>query len=589
MSLEELAQVDVDSVSRRAEPLAEAAGAVFVISADDIRNSGASSLPEVLRLAPNLQVQRVNSSDYAISARGFNGFETANKVLVLIDGRSIYTTLFSGVLWDAQGLVLDDIERIDVVSGPGGALYGANAVNGVINIITKHARTTPGGAATLTAGNEDRVLTLRQGFSRGDWAGRIFLMGFERDESLLASGADAADASRGVRGGFRADWAGAVSSLTLQGDLYDHDVNATGAALSGGFASAAWSRPMAGGGDLRIQAYYDVTNRVIPGSDETVATSDVFLQHAVAAHGRHSLTWGGGYRLIDNSLYGPAGAVAYLQPARRHIHLGNLFAQDQIDLTSSLKLTLGVKLESNSFSGDDVMPNLRLAWSTPGGGLVWGAVSRAVRAPSRIDRDLTLGTFLLPSAFEPETVIAYEAGYRATPLPNASLSVSVFYNDYDGLRTVGPLNGALAFRNGAEGETWGLEAWGSYDVRPNWRLSVGVSTLERAFRLKPGEVDIGGIASKGFDPDYQVLLTSQSRLTDRIDLNVRLRSVGALPDGVTPSYTEADLRLGYRISDRAELALVGENLLNDQHFETQDPARRLSFGRSLSGALRLRF
>ncbi len=581
LTLEQLAEIEITSVSRRPEALSQAAAAVYVITREDIRRSGAASLPEVLRLAPNLQVQRVGAADYAISARGFNSFETANKLLVLIDGRSIYTTLFSGVLWDAQGLVLEDIERIEVLSGPGGALYGANAVNGVISITTRSARATTGPAIALGAGTADRTVSLRHGGRLGDAGGwRVFLTGFDRSETETEFGASGADATAGVRAGGRADWTNAAGDWMVQGDVYDHEV-AGDVMLRGGFALGRWSRDLGARGRLDSQAYFDRADRLNGPVREEVRTWDLSVQHSIEA-GRHALVWGGGYRWVENSLVSPPGS-ATLVPAERKITLGNLFLQDQISLAEDLILTLGVKVEDSSFTGVEVLPNARLAWTPGDGSLVWGAVSRAARTASRIDRDLTLPGFLVGGGFQSEQLTAYELGYRAQPRPDLSFSISAFHHEYTDLRTVAPDPATilpLRFANGGEGRARGIEAWGSYEVSPSWRLDLGLTTLDKDFRLKPGALDISGLASVGDDPSWQATFKSRAQITDSLELDVRLRAVDDLPVSGVDGYVEADLRLGWRLADGLEVALVGNNLLDDSRLETGDPSRRRVLGRS---------
>jgi iron complex outermembrane receptor protein len=594
LSLEELSMVEVTSVSRRPEALADAAAAIFVISAEDIRRSGATSLPEVLRLAPNLNVQQVNSVDYAISARGFNGYETSNKLLVLVDGRSIYSTLSSGVFWDAHGLMLQNIDRIEVISGPGGALYGSNAMNGVINIITRSTEDTRGTLISVGAGDDVATYALRHGGALGGaGAWRAYLTGHVRGESQSLTGLEANDDAEGARAGVRADWAVGENRLTLLGDVFDNQVTVnedllgTETHIRGGDVLGRWTRPLAGG-ELQVQAYFDRFEREEPGTLEESDTWDLSVQHALD-FGRHRLALGAGHRVVDSRFTAPPGG-AFLDPAERTLTLTNVFVQDQITLAEGLTLTLGAKFEDNSFSGQEFLPNVRLAWHRPGGDLLWGAISRASRTPNRIERDLTLPGFLVGAEFHSETVTAYELGYRANPLPRMSFSVNAFYNVYDDLRTVSitpvtvfPLN----LSNNGEATTWGVEAWGNYDVSPSWRLSAGVSTLTKDYDATITPEDISGLVSIGDDPDYQLLVRSQHDLTDSVELDVRLRAVDAL--AVVDSYVEADARLGWRLTDQLELSLTGRNLIEDRHAETGDPVRGRAFGRSVFGALQVRF
>lgn len=597
LSLEDLAQVEVISVSRRPQALADAAAAVYVITREDIRRSGAASLPEILRLAPNLNVQRVNAGDYAIAARGFNGFETSNKLLVLVDGISVYSTLASNIFWDGRTIPIEDIDRIEVVSGPGGALYGANAVNGVISIFTRSASETQGGLLQVGAGSEDGTLYLRQGGAWGSGgAWRAYLSAFDRDDSLRETSGEATDSTSGVRGGLRADWVGGRDGFTLQTEIFDNQVRTnedfagTRTRLDGGHLRGVWTRALAHGGELQVSGYYDRFRLSEPGLSEQTDTTDILIQHAFSWRERHQVVWGAGYRKVKTGLFSTFSSG--LVPPERRLSLTNLFIQDQIALGDALTLTLGLKFEDNTFTGQELMPNIRLAWRPASGGLVWGAISRGSRTANRIERDLTLPGFLEGGNFQSELLTAYEVGYRATPTANTSLSISAFYNEYDGLRTVAPDPGTflpIRFTNGGEGSTHGVEAWGSWDVTPRWRLSAGLATLDKDLGVKPGQVDITGLASAGNDPSYQVLLRSQADLTDTLELDVRLRAVDDLDRSVVEDYVEADVRLGWRVSDRIELAVTGQNLIDDRRLETNDPIRRRAFGRAVYATLRAAF
>jgi iron complex outermembrane receptor protein len=357
--------------------------------------------------------------------------------------------------------------------------------------------------------------------------------------------------------------------------------------VRGANALGRWVRPLAGG-ELQVQAYYDRFEREEPATLEQSDTWDVSVQQAFGA-GRHQVVLGAGHRVVDSRLDAAPGA-AFLDPPQRRLTLTNIFAQDQIALGGGLTLTLGAKFEDNSFSGQEFLPNVRLAWRRPGGDLLWAAASRASRTPNRIERDLTLPGFLTGAEFLSETATAYEVGYRANPLANLSFSINAFYNVYDDLRTVSvtPVTFLpLHLTNNGEARTWGVEAWGSYDVTPAWRLSAGLNTLTKDYEATPTLDDLSGLISIGDDPDYQVLLRSQHDLTESVNLDVRLRAVGALAS--VDAYVEADARLGWRLTDTLELSLTGHNLLEERRVETGDPVRARAFGRSVYGALRVSF
>jgi iron complex outermembrane receptor protein len=595
LSLEELTDLEITSVSKRPEAVGEAAAAVYVISGKDIDRSAATNLPEALRLAPNLQVQQVDATNYAITARGFNSMETANKLLVMIDGRTIYTPLFSGVLWDTHDFPLGEVDRIEVISGPGGALYGANAVNGVINIVSRSAFDSQGLRLDALAGPEDGQATLRYGGLIGETgAFRAYVSGFTRRESFLPSGAEAGDGADGGQAGFRADWRLGADALTVQGDLYDRTVDgpAIRTALTGGNLLGRWTHSFGETNRLEVQAFFDRTDRdQNVGTQARTDTWDITVQQAVTPLAGHDIVWGAGYRHIDDELISPPGAP-FLNPETMDLYAANLFVQDQWRLTHDLVLTAGLKLETGTFRDLEPLPSLRLGWTVNDRAFLWGAVSRAVRIPSRIDRGLTLPGFLDGGrGFEREELWAYELGYRGRPTATTTLSVSLFYNDYDDLRTV-DLNPAtflpVRFANSARGTTWGAEVWGTWDVNPAWRLSAGLFTMATDFEHKSGSLDITSIASQGDDPDFQATLRSQSDLTEAVALDVSLRAVDDLRLG-TPSYVEADARLGWRLNDQVEVSLAGQNLLDEKHYESDDAGVRRQIGRTVYVGLRWRY
>lgn len=591
LSLEELAEVQITSVSRQPELLRDAASTVYVITAEDIRRSGAISLPEVLRLAPNLNVAQIDNGNYAITARGFNSMETSNKLLVLVDGRSIYTTLYSGVPWDTHEVPLQEIERIEVISGPGGTLYGVNAVNGVINIITRTAFESQGALVTAAAGPEEGRVTARYGGRFGEaGAFRVYVDAAQRDENITEAGLPARDELEGVQAGFRADWGRGAHTFTLQGDIYDRRVfedTGRGADINGFNVLGRWRYDFSSGSNLQVQAYYDSNDRDEVGLDSSERTVDLFVQHGFAWGERHNVIWGGGYRQVDSEFLFPPGSVAVLDPANQTLRYANVFVQDQIRLGDGLQLTVGLKAEDSSYAGLEWLPSVRLGWTASDRAFFWASAARAVRTPSRIDRELTFPGFLEGGDFRAETLNAYEIGYRGRPSERTSVSVSAYYNDYDDLRTVDidPLTiFPLRLANTARGTVHGVEAWATWDPTDRWRLTASVAWLDKDLELDPGSQDISGIASGGDDPTAYAKLRSQINLTDRLELDVGLRAYDRL--AMVDGYVEADARLGWRVTDRLEVSLAGRNLLNDRHVESDDAGRRFEVGRSVWLALR---
>lgn len=587
MSLEQLGGVEITSVSRRPEPLAKAPAAVYVITAEDIRRSGATNLPEALRLAPNLEVARLNAFAYTVTARGFNSAESSNKLAVYIDGRSVYSPLASTTFWENLDLPMSDIERIEVVSGPGGTLYGANAVNGVINVVTKNAADTQGGFINASGGTLDNKFLLRYGFS--PWAGasvRLYGRLARTDHTAPLLTTDTSQTAwQQNELGLRFDQKLDSDTFMLEGDYYNNRTPDQKLEKGrGGDVTGHWSHQFDGGDSLDLQASYDKSTRVVVGNArEVLATYDAQLQHNSTLGWGDSFVWGGEYRNWNEGYFTPGSVANYFVNNTTNISLGSIFAQDVFPLAQDLKLTLGVKGENNSYSGFDVLPNLRLAYQASDTALLWASVSRAVRTPSKVDRELEAPGILLPSPdFASETMNAYELGYRGQPLPNFSLSASLYYNDYDDLRSI---QGApvtifpVILANGAAGAAYGTEIWGNYTVNDKWRLSAGFNWLLRDFHNKPGYTDLGQGETEGQDPPYQVQLRSQMNLWDRLEFDIGLRGIGAVTQKnlvggqmhLVPAYAEADARIGWRLTGSTQLSLDGYNLLHDHHLEAYDP------------------
>lgn len=575
LSIEELAQLEVTTVSRRPEPLATAPAALAIIANQDILRIGATSLPEALRLAPNLDVQRIDARQYAITARGFQGAETANKLLVQIDGRSIYSTLFSGVFWELFEVPVEDIEQIEVISGPGGTLWGINAVNGVVSVQSKDARDTQGLLARATAGNLERTVHLRYGDRIGEAGGfRVYLSGFDRG-GFPGEGrrGDLADGGQGLQLGFRGDLALGSGHVTLQGDAFEHD-DGTGDA-EGQNMLARWTVAHDRGASTQVQAWWSRTARRFLGVYDRLTMAELAVLHNRSI-GRHELVLGGGVRLTNDRFVNTLNPFQ-LDPPSRDLWFWNAFVQDRVELGERLFLTGGVKLEQISYTSVQLLPSVRLAWQVADDHLLWAAISRAVRTPSRIDRQLTAPGILQPGTFRSEALTAFEAGWRGQPTAALSLSVNLFYNLYDDLRTTSPASATMLFpvrlANGLKGETWGVESWGAWQALPWWRLSFGLRTLGKSFRLQAGERDLENGISLGNDPDYSWQLGSRMDLRPDLALDFQLRSYGSRPSPRVESYTDVNARLGWRVSPEVELFVTGTNLFHDRRPESADTDR----------------
>ena len=586
LSIEELANVEITSVSRRPESLATAPAAVFVITGEDIRRSGAVNIPEALRQAPNLEVARLNGFSYTISARGFNSPESSNKLLVLVDGRSVYSPLASSVFWENVSAPLADIARIEVISGPGGTLYGANAVNGVINIVTKDAGETQGALLDATAGTSDMKVMARYGFA--PWEGgslRLYGMVSHANDTSPETMLDTSRTGWARnQGGFRLDQKLDGDSITLQGDVFANSTPAGDTKRNRGYdLTGRWSRELQSGSSLQVQAYWDESTQNVPGQlREQLDTADLQAQYDTALWWNDTFIFGGEYRHSKEAIY--STNALFVNPVT-HLDIENLFAQDSFRLLDRLKVTTGIKIENSSFSNVDFMPDLRFSWQLSESDLLWASVSRAVRTPSKLDRELQSPGILLPSPrFHSEKLTAYETGYRGQPLANLSLSVSLYYNLYDDLRTesYNPVTIYPAqLRNGITGDNYGAEAWAKYAMTDWWRLSLGANWLQRTEHMKPGRLDLTFGQSLGQDPPYQAQLRSEMNLLEDWEFDTTLRSIGHVKarDAMTGNtkvlvgaYTEMDVRLGWRATRTTEVSLEGFNLLHPRHLEANDPS-----------------
>lgn len=584
LSVEELMNLEVTLVSRTPEKLTTVASAIQVITGEDIRRSAATNIPEALRLASNLQVSQLSSHVWIISARGFNSV-FSNKLLVMIDGRTVYTPLYGGVLWENQNVLLEDVERIEVVSGPGGTLWGANAVNGVINIITKHTSQTKGLFASVAAGTflQD-MASLRYGGSIGKKGTyKVYAQHFDRNETTMPNGAKSPDAWNLTQAGFRTDWnASPKDAFTVQGDYYaiKRETTPSHSRSNGQNILGSWTRQITDSSGLQLQLYFDRYYRqdAPTSSYDEMSTIDIDFQHHFFIGRSHSIVWGAGYRYVKDDANFSVAAGAGILPRFKQLDLFNSFIQDEISLTRTLKLTLGTKLLHNVYTNFEWQPNVRLAWQTKKSSL-WGAVSRAVRTPSRFDVDYYLPTTPQPPTvpsvaggpnFVSEKLIAYEAGYRFQPNAVSAVSLATFYNVYRDVYSVEALPGTFTYQiqNGSKAESWGFELSGNYQLHRNWRVRGGYTYFNKDIRAKAGHV---------FDPSYlgndarnQAMLQSILDLPLRLQLDITARHVDGLKKSLAtarvPAYFTMDARLAFTYKG-FELCVAGQNLTQKEHTE----------------------
>jgi iron complex outermembrane recepter protein len=628
MSLEELGEINVISVTREPQPISESPSAIQVITRDEIRRSGASSIPEALRLAHNLQVAQVDSQKWIITARGFSS-DVGNKLLVMIDGRTVYTPLFSGVFWERQDYLLEDVDRIEVISGPGGTLWGTNAVNGVINIITRNAEDTRGFYADAGGGNELRAFTSARygGELAPEVNFRVYAKYLERDGAVYATGRDINQGWDMSQAGFRIDGQPSQQNgFTVQGDLYRNAGNVGtggGTETNGVNLLGRWTHQFSAESDMILQMYFDKTSlrfstpplvvNNLPLAkagtfEDVLETYDIDFQHGLPIGARNRFVWGLSYRSTHDEISN-APSIAFF-PEKLHQDLYSAFVQDEISLMpDKLVLTLGSKFEHNDYTGWETIPNARLQYNIDQDHTLWAAVSRAVRAPSRIDRDFSqpapqppLFFVLLAGGanFDAENVVAWESGYRVQFAERVLASVAVFYNEYDDIRSTSLTPKALPFplffENNVEGETHGLELTADYQVQDWWLLSGGYNLFKEDMRVKPGKFDFNNALNETADPEHQVTLSSSMDFTNNISFYFSVRWIdeliknnGGKPDEV-PGYAELNLRLGWSPAENVELSLVGQNLMDSQHPEFGvTSALRGEIERSVFGKVAFRF
>lgn len=611
LSLEDLVNIEVTSAARMPQKLSQAAAAIYVVTSEDIRHSGATSIPEALRMVPGLQVARIDNNKWAITCRGFNE-AFANKMLVMIDGRTVYTPLFAGVFWDVQDVMLEDVDRIEVIRGPGGTLWGANAVNGVINIMTKSAKDTQGLLIAGGGGTEERGFgRIRYGGSFGsEGFYRIYAKYFDRDTGRSLNGEDAADDWRSFRGGFRADWGDPDNDqVTLQGDVYSgssgsvrtislieapYNLNTAGDSdFSGQNVLLRWRHTLSETSNFSAQIYYDGTERKDMAFNEKRDTVDFDFQHQFNLGERHTLVWGVGYRYTSDSI--DSSFTVSGDPDNRADSLYSLFVQDNIMLIQDrLTFIVGSKFEHNGYTGIEAQPNARIIWTPSIPYSIWAAVSRAVRTPSRLDHDSQINFNVIPNGVggisyvsmrgdedaDSEDLIAYEIGFRYQPKRWFKLDTTAFYNDYDRLitnepqtfiqtGTIPPFDIILptSAANKGSGETYGIEVAIDYTPLPWWQIQTSYSYLQIALHIDNSSETVTFETDEGFSPHHQLSVLSKWTIGERVELDAWWRYVDSLPALDIEGYHTLDLRLGLKLSPSLELAIVGQNLLDNKRQE----------------------
>jgi iron complex outermembrane receptor protein len=622
LSLQELLNIKVVSVTKRPENLSDSPSAIQVITNDQLRRSGATNIPEALRLATNLNIAQQNSHEWIISARGFSS-DVGNKLLVLMDGRTLYTPLFSGVFWDRQDYLLEDIDRVEVISGPGGTLWGANAVNGVINLRSKSAEDTQGWYGEAASGDLlETLVGMRYGAALGESTHyRVYGKYSDRDNGQLSNGAEGSDAWNMGQFGFRVDAGTGDDELTWQGDYYDTESwlsHGEQSQTKGGNMLGRWTRSYSETSNSSLQLYFDHTELYLPtppiilnGSQfaeaglfaDKLDTIDLDFQHSFEAFQAHKVVWGLGYRWTKDEVTNSPG-LGFLPPNLSQ-DLFNAFIQDEIELISeTLALTLGSKVEHNDYTGTEWEPNIRLNWRVNSENMVWSAISRAVRMPSRIDREIrqpappNLVVLSGGDEFKSERVVAYEVGYRAMLSEQMIVSLALFHNEYSDIRSTNFTPTTLLpfyFENNLHGETQGLELNLNYQALEWWQLQLGYNYLRQDLRVKSGAYDFNNALNETADPKNQVSLRSSMNIGATTTLDLGYRWVDRLPTNnagqlvYVPSYGELDLRLACIIDRNLEIALVGQNLLHDHHQEFGIPGpTQEEVGRSLFLKLQVR-
>ena len=575
LSLEELMQIDVTTVSREAERRIDAPAAVSVITGEDIRRYGVDTLADALRLADSVSVARFNGGSWAIATRGFSAV-TNNKLLVMIDGRSVYTQLFGGVFWEAQHMPLPDLDRIEIIRGPAGTLWGPNAVNGVINIITKRAADTQGGLVRAVAGSRERAhVVARYGGQVSPRAAyRFYGVGSSFDSPQLTDGTSAREDRRLQQGGGRMDWdLNGGARLTVQGDAIRGRMGLADRAdieMDGGNVVVTYTRPLAPGNSFQVLGYVDREHRDVPRQSwESRSTYNVEGQHGIRLAPRYQLLWGGGVRTTQSRTR--TTELIFFDPQNRNINQVHGFAQTEVIVSRELAVTVGTRGERSTFSGFELEPAVHAKYTPRPDALVWGAISRAVRTPTRFDQDLRVqvNNIVLirgDHEFAPEHLTAYETGARLTPSGNVSLEASVFHNEYDDLRSqeATPL---ITLANLYGGHVTGVELAGNVQPHARWLMHASYTGQRVSLKPDPDSRDTTNARAEADDPSHIFSMRSYLDLPRNLQLDAFFRAVGKLRASNLPRYQELDMRIGWQATERLELSLMGRELLHARHAE----------------------
>jgi iron complex outermembrane receptor protein len=632
-SIADLTNLKVSSVSKVSEESFHSPAAIYVITSEDIKRSGATILPEILRFAPGIEVAQISANKWAVSARGFTD-QLSNKLLVLMDGRSVYSPDFSGVYWEIQDTLLEDIDRIEIIRGPGAALWGANAVNGVINIITKKAKDTQG--TYLSQGIGTATQNITEGRFGGKTGDSVYYRSYAKysnwDDLQNVGGGNAHDGWFMRRGGFKIDYEKSPQeNITIQSDIYDGNENkgrvatyptltppysagvtdAEGGDVGGGNIFARWNKNLEKDSDIQLQVYYDNARRDYIVQGVLVQTFDADFQHSFRLNSFNDIVWGLGARYMlertDSSIY-----FNYMDD-HKYYNIYNSFVQDKITLIEDkLFFTLGTKIEDNSFTNVEIQPSAKLAYNINNNQMAWASVSRAVRIPSRAEEDIQLVVGVSPTPpagyaswqgnkdFDSEKLIAYELGYRVRKSKDLSLDFTAFYNDYSDLRTAEP-DPSLAttpptkilypLTNEGYGESYGMEFSVNYDIERNWRLSANYSLFTMELHVNPGNSDPVLESMEGNSPHDRFNIRSMYNLGKNIEFDNSLYYVDNLSSRHIESYIRFDTRVAWRPIDYMEVSLIGQNLFDDEHPEFTGALFSSSeeVGRSLFGKVTWRY